>query len=593
MLLCGSAKKDITYFKPGVGMMGFGMWFNIVKEVETPLLARAYVFIDQESGKKVAFVNAEICFITVAIKRGVMKRLNRHHAELNFHDQNVMLTAQHTHSGPGGYSHYGLYNMSVPGFMPENYATIVDGIADAIIEAHEKAVPAKLRITEGEMPTDREIAFNRSIEAWNLNPEVPKYSKDQTHLAFDKRMTLLLAEDLEGKPLFTINWFGIHTTSVPNYNTSINADNKGYAATWMEEALEKRFGKPVHASFAQRSCGDISPNFVYVKERGQVMGKFKEDYLESAKYNGKVQFEKAQELVEKALGAPEILPGLDAALCYVKFAETTAYPEFANGNKDAFTSPPCQGVAFFEGTAEGPGMAKAVGAAARGLIKIVRAYEYAIAPFSKKEFGERIKKRDKAQGTKEILIESGERKIMGTGDVKNFIIPGWADRGIAAFKRFHANGSLANKPWTPLVLPLQIFILGEVAIVGVPGELTTVAGWRLEKTILDVLSKRGVKQIILSTYCNAYHGYVTTYEEYQIQCYEGGHTVYGQYTLAAFQSRYKDLAEEMLKPETERNLDHETNPVFFTEEELAKRTYDYRTQEALLKAKKLGNPLAG
>ena len=66
MLLCGSAKKDITYFKPGVGMMGFGMWFNIVKEVETPLFARAYVFIDQESGKKVAYVNAEICFITVA-----------------------------------------------------------------------------------------------------------------------------------------------------------------------------------------------------------------------------------------------------------------------------------------------------------------------------------------------------------------------------------------------------------------------------------------------------------------------------------------------------------------------------------------------
>ena len=593
MLLCGSAKKEITYFKPGVGMMGFGMWFNIVKGIETPLFVRAYVFVDKETGKKLAFVNAEICFITVAIKRGVMKRLNRNHKYLGFEDQTVMLTAQHTHSGPGGYSHYGLYNMSIPGFMPENYTTIVDGIADAIVEAHNQAVPARLRITEGEMATDKEVAFNRSMDAWNQNPEVPKYTKDQSHLAFDKRMTLLLAENMEGVPLFTINWFGVHTTSVPNYNTNINADNKGYAATWMEEAMEKKYGKPVHSSFAQRACGDISPNFIYVKERKQVMGKFKENYIESARYNGKVQFEKAIELMEQVKIAPEISTGLDAGLCYVKFADTSAYPEFANGNKNAFTSPPCQGITFFEGTAEGPGMAKAVGNASRILIKIIRAYEYAIAPFSKKEFGVRIRKRDEAQGKKEILIESGERKILGTSDIKNFIIPSWADRGIGAFKRFHANGSLDQKPWTPLVLPLQIFILGEIALVGVPGELTTVASWRLEKTILEVLSKRGVKHLIISTYCNAYHGYVTTFEEYQVQCYEGGHTVYGQYTLAAFQSRYKDLAEEMLKPEKDRNLDQKTNPVFFTDEELSKRTYDPKTQESLLNAKKLGNPLAG
>ena len=39
-----------------------------------------------------------------------------------------MLTATHTHSGPGGYSHYLLYNLSIPGFVAPVHQAIVDGI---------------------------------------------------------------------------------------------------------------------------------------------------------------------------------------------------------------------------------------------------------------------------------------------------------------------------------------------------------------------------------------------------------------------------------------------------------------------------------
>lgn len=590
---CGSSIKDITCFKPGIGMMGYGMWFNIVKSVETPVKARAFVFMDESSDTILAFVNAEMAFITVAVKRGVIKKLNRFHPELRFNDSNVMLTAQHTHSAPGGYSHYGLYNMTIPGFDPDVYATYVDGITDAIVEACKVAKPAKLKVSDVLMDIDKEVAFNRSIKAWNQNTDVPRLSESEAHLGFDRRMTMLVAEGEDGKPLFCINWFGVHTTSVPNYNTAINADNKGYAASMMEELLEKKYGKPIISAFAQRSCGDVSPNFQFNKKRKMVMGKFGEDFIASAKYNGKVQFEKAEEAFEKTVQKSEIKGLFDYALCYVKFSDTIAYPEFANGNENAFTDLPCQGVAFFRGTAEGPGMAKAVETAAKAMSRAVRTYELSLLPFSPPEVKAKIQRKYAAQGVKDILIESGERRILGTSDVKNFIVPGWADRAIGMFKKFHANGSLGDKPWTPLVLPLQIFVLGEIAIVGVPGELTTVSSMRLEQTIFNVLSQRGVKQVIISTYCNAYHGYVTTYEEYQAQCYEGGHTVYGQYTLAAFQSRFKDLAEEMLKPMEQRNLDHETNPVFFTEEELAKRTYDPKTQEPLLKKKNLGNMLAG
>ena len=65
----GVAKKDITTFKLGVGMMGYGMYLNIVKGADTDLFARAVVIKDSASGKKVVMVNAEICFITIAIKK--------------------------------------------------------------------------------------------------------------------------------------------------------------------------------------------------------------------------------------------------------------------------------------------------------------------------------------------------------------------------------------------------------------------------------------------------------------------------------------------------------------------------------------------
>ncbi len=44
------------------------------------------------------------------------------------------------------------------------------------------------------------------------------------------------------------------------------------------------------------------------------------------------------------------------------------------------------------------------------------------------------------------------------------------------------------------------------------------------------------------------------YEEYQQQAYEGGHTLFGQWTLAACQSKFKVLAEQLLLEKNKRQL---------------------------------------
>ena len=578
----GVGKADITAFKLGVGMMGYGMYYNIVKGVETDLFARALVIRDTVTGKKIALVNVEICFITIAIKRGVWKKLRRKHEDLGFQEDAIMLTAQHTHSAPGGYSHFGLYNMSIPGFVPEVYQKVVDGIVDAIVEAHENLQPATLRMSNAELDASKEVAFNRSIDAYNANPEIKtKLKQEEANQAVDRNMVLLRVDDMEGNPIASWNWFGVHTTSLSNDNHRICSDNKGYASKYHEDKVKKRKKDKFISVFAQRKAGDVTPNWKWDRKKKWTRGKFEDDF-ESAKFNGNIQFEHAHQLFKQAKKSEELPVQIDHVMTFVDFRKVIVDKEFACGQKDARTGPACHGVAFFEGTKEGPGMPPAVGALARLLCRSQKAYELAAAPFKPKEKADRIQEKYHAHGPKDILIEADERRILGTRDIKNLVIPAWADPAIGNFKKFHANGSLGDKPWIPQILPIQLLVIGDFALAGIPAEITTVAGQRLEDSLLEILADKGVKQVICSTYANAYCGYITTYEEYQLQLYEGGHTVFGQHFLGAIQTKFKALALELLKPENERNVVEDGRPTFFTDEELELRSFNIETQKRLI-----------
>ncbi len=83
---------------------------------------------------------------------------------------------------------------------------------------------------------------------------------------------------------------------------------------------------------------------------------------------------------------------------------------------------------------------------------------------------------------------------------------------------------------------------------------------------------------------------MTTYEEYQAQIYEGGHTVFGEWSLAALQTKFELLAEEMLKPKEERKFVHDAIPPDFTEEELNHFPFYKRAwyiRQELIRARKM------
>lgn len=542
-------------------MMGYGLFHQFVEQVETPLFVRAVVM--EAGGRRTAWVNAEICFITLAIKSAVMEGI----AHLGFTEDTVMLTAQHTHGGPGGYSHFALYNMSIPGFVPEVFHVIVEGVVDAIVRAERQMRPAAIRRASGEFPLDRDVAFNRSLIAYNSNPEmVEKVAEKDANLALDRSMLLFRFDAMDGTPIATWNFFGVHATSISNDSHRICSDNKGYAAELME-----RDG--VISVFAQRKAGDVTPNFVFDRKKKWTRGKSEDDF-ESARDNGRLQFEQAAGLARDAAQSAPLPAVIDSMLAWVDFSQAVVDTEFSHGDADARTGPACHGVGFARGTREGPGMSPVLAEVATILSRSLRMWELLTARWMTPERAERVRMKYQAQGTKDILFEAGERRILGFRNISKLPLPGWADGGLAAFKRFYANGSLGENPWIPQVLPLQLVIVGDCAFAGVPGEVTTIAGRRIENALLEILSERGVTEVVVASYCNGYCGYFCTFEEYEVQAYEGGHTVFGRHSLGAMQTKFKHMALELLKPEAERVNPGDAVPLKFGIEEIALRSFD-------------------
>lgn len=84
-------------------------------------------------------------------------------------------------------------------------------------------------------------------------------------------------------------------------------------------------------------------------------------------------------------------------------------------------------------------------------------------------------------------------------------------------------------------MDVQILRIGQFVILCVPGEFTTMSGRRLMTAVRDELEKAyGKLHIIVAGLTNTYSSYITTYEEYQVQRYEGASTIYGPHTLQAY-----------------------------------------------------------
>ncbi len=498
----GTAIRDITGPAAELVMMGYSMPEQRSEGISTRLWSRAFVVEQPCSDGRIVFVSADLGQVFQGVHLEVIRRLQEKFGPDRYTFDNVALSATHTHSGLGGFSHYTLFNLAVGGYDPDNFEVIVSGIVDSIVAADEGMQHGVIKIAQGPL---HDANWNRSPQAYAGNP-ADERAAHETEMMRDTNthMTVLRFEhsaedELDGTPIAMLTWFSSHATSVSNSNRLISGDHKGIASYLMEDhfSADYTMETPFVAAFAQSDAGDVSPNEVIVGEpKNQVHRPCDTDPdpecddLKNAEIHGKWQFERALQLFEQA---DEYLRGpVGGRLAFTDMEQVTVRPEFT-GEAEHTTCRAAIGLSIAAGAEDGV----AVEFIQEGII-----------------YGDLPK----------VTIVPEDQDCH---EEKTILLP---------------VGRMQPHPWSPTILPAQVLRLGDLAIVPVPFEITTIAGRRLRATVVQELAKAGISRAVIAGLANGYSSYVTTREEYAYQHYEGAFTQFGPWTLAAWQQSIAEVA---------------------------------------------------
>jgi neutral ceramidase len=504
----GTGIGEVTDPAAGLPLQGMVDEDQIATGVESPLYARAFVVAERPSVAEagcVAIIVADIWAGTHRVKDGVLRRLAASHQGV-YTEENVLLAGTHTHSAPGGFSGNLLYdfNFDIGGCDEATVACIVDGCVRAVEMAHTNLAPGRIYINRGEVA---DCGSNRSEPAYLRNPQA---ERNRWGADTDREMLLLKFVKVDDqdreRPVGALSWYAIHPTDRGQKNTLVCGDNKGYASSLFEQEMHSDRRKPETfvAAFANAHCGDVSGNV----EFGLPKGVDDKAHMEKHGYQ---QFEVAERLFREA--TEEVTGPVDHRHTRVDFSKVTT------GAGGARTWPAALGLSFAAGSA--------------------------VDSVPKPDLGIE-------EGRTAANLTEGDEIIEGASRVALSAVFGISliDQATAVAER---EGQLPKPvvlmpgieepaPVVPQVLPVQLLRVGTLAVLGIPGELTTMAGRRLRTSVLDAMSATGVAHLALGTYANEYAGYITTREEYSAQHYEGASTLFGPHTLEAHQQVAAQLA---------------------------------------------------
>ncbi len=543
--LVGTGMADITGPAAEGGMMGYADGTQKSAGIHDRQWARAFIAGGRAPGdKRVAFVVVEAGQLFHSVTQGVYFLLQAHGLGSLYPTGSIVLSATHTHGGAGGQSHFPIYNLNTGGFSWQAYDAQVLGIYTAIKRAHDKLAPGRIRMSKGRLSNASE---SRARTRFRLNPEItnPNLSNPFAPDDRDTEMLCLRFDEAGGKEIGVLNWFPVHPVSFSQKNRLLTGDNKGLASYLFES--EKGTSLPGHfrpgrtgefvAGFANSNEGDITAN-LWTNKNAWPAGVDKMWPANNTNDTLRVttiatrQYEKARELFNGPTSA--VSGPVDYKYMYLSFAQipvlpTTLYPYNVPGVGFTLSEPlpipitflGANGVNQLAGTLDGPGLSQGVINAA-SLIKPAFVTAGDLVPFGLRHY------------PKDVMIDMS--RSAGTGYI-----------GVTV---------------APTVLPISILRIGNLAILAVPAEFTSMAGWRLRKTVEAILPPG--TQTIVAGLSNDYSGYVTTYEEYLHidskpegfagQSYEAASTQYGAFTLAAYQTRFADLAHALVDGTTPSTL---------------------------------------
>ena len=479
----GAVSIDITP-PPGMPMGGYSMLANKGRGFRTRLKARV-IYLNDGKGHSVALVQTDLPAGSLLLHHKVAEAVSE---KTGLRPGDIAITASHSHSAPANFFENDFYNkhMTSGKWLEMKFLDFVtQRIARGILEAHKNRRPAKIA-------TGRKDIYgynrNRSLDSYVLNENAGDIRLDDPEAVFKAvnpalYMVRIDVKDNDGqyKPLGAFSAFSVHATALTPPVEVYNADLFAYAQKDLEWTIKRKYDTPwavVHA-LTTGTQGDMAPA---LPEQGDnIFCNFPVNWRDARKLGqgiGREAISLFESLGDKLTA--DIVLG--SAVRELNIREQNVV-ENIKLCKDAVIGNALVGGAYER-----------------------RAPWIAAVPFLK---GGNVMSRrwwffkDGCQGNKRHLLFS-------------FLQP-----------------LIEPKDSFPNTVMFQLIRVNDTVILPVPFEVTVESGRRMAARVKQEFIEAGddsIWYVWVASNANGYFGYATTPEEYSRQNYEGGHTLYGQYS---------------------------------------------------------------
>jgi neutral ceramidase len=502
----GAAKSEITA-PPGFPTGGHGPAGGIARGSWGRNWARAFVIRDQV-GAVAVLVSCDTFAVPLSLTKHVWETVENklERKDLKLKPEGLLISATHTHQGPGNYFDspaYNAFGSARLGFSRPLFNFLVKQISDAILRAADNMHVSELRLYQGTVQAgfDKPFLVNRSpatfAQNWNAAtvlselgfkgdkacPEkrLPGEPEDGWDLggcprlrAVDRRMLILEATDVDSKErLADLVFFAVHPTVLIHHAPLFSSDFTGYAMDALEH--DKR---GLVAGFFNGAEGDITAR------------RFHRDALEVVE-RGEQFLAAAKNLLAKREKVDLLDPRISLSARLIDTGSSSDRQ--------------CREGDITYRLARTP----LVGAAQPGGGELDRTIFF--------DFGWRT-------GVRSLTATEDQGNKQPALDLKD--IPG-----------FSLLTSILGGPLAfPRRLPVTYLKLGKFSLGALPFEVSTTAGYRIRK---NMETADEVFQLLGLT--NGYASYLATASEYAAQDYMGASTLWGPNEADFFRCQLMDL----------------------------------------------------
>jgi len=211
-----------------LGRHPHAFWFAPSEGVLDDVAARALVMY--AGATRVTWISVDL----VAVDQRFLQRLAERFAAGGIRPGTVIVSASHTHSGPGAYLASALFAFTA---MDREDAEVRDAVLDAIVEAARRAG-----------------AGARDVHVAAATVEAPRMTTSRLGAGIDPALVVLKLTTPRGEPVAVVWNYAIHGTMLGPRNRRLSGDVMGVATRALEESL----GVP--ALFVNGAVGDVSPH---------------------------------------------------------------------------------------------------------------------------------------------------------------------------------------------------------------------------------------------------------------------------------------------------------------------------------------------